>query len=112
MGTEKDLVWLGGEVKSPPFTEEARIEAGALLRRLQRGENLTMPHSRPMPSIAPGCHELRIRDEKATWRIFYFINTDAIVLLEVASKSTEKTPRRVLENCKRRLRRYEQATGQ
>ena len=26
---EKEVVWLKGEVKSPPFSREARIEAGA-----------------------------------------------------------------------------------
>jgi hypothetical protein len=29
------LVWLEGEVKTPPFSETARTEAGFLLRRLQ-----------------------------------------------------------------------------
>ena len=105
--TEKDLVWLGGEIKSPPFTEEARVEAGVLLRRLQRGESLSMPHTRPMPSVGPGCHELRIRDQESTWRIFYFIDTDAIVLLEITKKT--KTPSRVIDNCKRRLRMYERS---
>lgn len=36
----KPLVWLHGEVKTPPFTQEARIEAGVLLRQLQEGELL------------------------------------------------------------------------
>lgn len=48
---DKPLVWLHGEVKSPPLSKEGRIEAGFLLRRLQRGESLGMPHSRPMPSM-------------------------------------------------------------
>jgi len=34
---EKPLVWLHGEVKTPPFSKKARLEAGFLLRRLQRG---------------------------------------------------------------------------
>jgi len=42
------LVWLHGEVKTPPFSQEARIEAGTLLRRLQLGQTLSLPHSRPM----------------------------------------------------------------
>jgi hypothetical protein len=41
------LVWLAGEVKTPPFSLDARIEAGMLLRRLQRGEKLALPHSLP-----------------------------------------------------------------
>lgn len=48
---DKPLVWMEGEIKTPPFSGEARIEAGMLLRRLQRGENLGLPHSRPMPDI-------------------------------------------------------------
>jgi hypothetical protein len=60
--TDKPLVWLRGEVKTPPFSVAARLEAGTLLRRLQGGERLSMPHSRPMPSIGSRCHELRIVD--------------------------------------------------
>jgi phage-related protein len=68
---DKPLVWLHGEIKSPPFSAEARVEAGVLLRRLQRGERLSLPHSRPMPRIGPRCHELRIPDADATWRLVY-----------------------------------------
>ena len=64
--SDKPLVWLEGEIKSPPFTQAARLEAGFLLRSLQQGEKLSLPHSRPMPSVGPRCHELRIRDEKST----------------------------------------------
>jgi len=103
---DKDLVWLQGEIRTPPFSAEARVEAGVLLRRLQRGEKLSMPQSRAMPSIGGGCHELRILDRKANWRIFYFIDSDAIVLLDVVEKTTRRTPPRVLENCKKRLRDY------
>jgi hypothetical protein len=39
------------------------VEGGMLLRRLQRGETLSMPESRPMPTIGPRCHELRVDDE-------------------------------------------------
>jgi len=47
----KPIVWLEGEIKTPPFSRAARLEAGFLLRRLQLGERLSLPHSRPMPSI-------------------------------------------------------------
>jgi phage-related protein len=109
---EKDLVWLHGTIKTPPFSDEARVEAGVLLRRLQRGEKLSMPQSSPMLSIGKGCHELRIRDQNVTWRIFYFIDTDAIVLLEVTDKTTRKTPQRVLDNCKQRLKTYKASREQ
>lgn len=104
---DKPLVWLRGEVKTPPFTFLARIEAGVLLRRLQRGESLSLPHSRPMPAIGPRCHELRIPDQNKSWRIVYRIDYDAIVILEVFRKTTQQTPPRVIEECKRRLKHYE-----
>lgn len=106
--TDKPLVWLRGEVKSPPFSAAARIEAGLLLRRLQRGENLSLPHSRPMPSIGVRCHELRIPDEKVTWRIMYRVDADAIVIAEVFNKTTPQTPKHVIQTCKDRLRRYDE----
>ena len=84
---DKHLVWLEGEVKTPPFSQHARLEAGFLLRRLQQGETLSMPFSRAMPSIGPGCHELRILEKDKTWRIIYYIDTDAIVILEVFAKN-------------------------
>ena len=100
----KPLVWLRGEVKTPPFSAEARVEAGFLLRRLQKGDSL--PHSRPMPSIGSQCNELRINDENQTWRIVYHVATDAVVVLDVFSKKTAATPNEVLTNCRRRLAAY------
>lgn len=103
---DKPLVWLHGEVKTPPFSANARIEAGFLLRRLQQGEKLAMPHSRPMPVIGARCHELRIIDEKLTWRIVYRIEPDAIVILDVFEKKTSKTPKGVIDICKDRQKVY------
>ena len=104
----RPLVWLHGEIKTPPLTTQARIEAGYLLRRLQMGEKLSLPHSRPMASIGVKCHELRINDEDSSWRIVYRIDPDAIVILDVFEKRTRATPRAVIENCKRRMRMYDQ----
>ena len=106
---DKPLVWLEGEVKTPPFSEAARLEAGYLLRRLQQGERLSMPNSRPMPSVGRRCHELRINDVGQTWRIIYRTDTDAIVILEVFSKKTNQTPKNVIDACKRRIKDYDDA---
>ena len=103
---DKPLVWLHGEVKTPPFSQAARLEAGFLLRRLQRGDRLGLPASRPMPGIGQRCHELRINDHNATWRIVYRIDKDAIVILEVFQKQSQKTPQTVIEVCKKRIRLY------
>ena len=88
---DKPLLWMAGEVQSPPFSDEARLEAGFLLRRLQRGDRLSMRHSRAMPFIGSGCHELRIVDRDATWRIICFLDEDAVVILEVFSKKSRQT---------------------
>ena len=102
----KKLAWLHGEVKTPPFSKAARIEAGYLLRRLQNGERLSLPESRPMPSIGADCHELRVTDEDLTWRIVYGLTTDAVVILEVFPKKTKTTPKLVIDNSKRRWKKY------
>lgn len=103
---DKPLVWLKGEIKTPPFSALARIEAGVLLRRLQRGESISLPHSRPMPGIGKACHELRIQDGGRSWRIVYCIDVATIVILEVFPKTTTKTPQAVMDICKTRLRLY------
>ena len=105
--SDKPLLWLHGEIRTPPLSEAARVEAGVLLRRLQRGEKLGLPHSRPMPNIGRRCHELRIQDEDATWRILYRLDPDAVVILEVFSKKTLQTPKAVIEACQDRLRHYD-----
>jgi len=104
---DKPLVWLHGEVKTPPFSNDARLEAGLLLRALQKGEKLTLPHSRPMPSIGRRCHELRIGDKNKTWRIIYRIDPDAIIIMEVFQKTSRKTPKSVIDTCKRRISDYD-----
>jgi phage-related protein len=106
---DKPLAWLHGEIKTPPMSRSARLEAGFLLRQLQRGELLSMPQSRPMPSVGPRCHELRINDVTSTWRVVYRIDTDAIVILEVFAKKTGKTPKTVIDTCRKRLKEYDDA---
>jgi phage-related protein len=102
----KPLVWLRGEIRTPPFSRDARIEAGFLLRRLQDGELLGMPASRPLPDVGANCHELRIVDRDATWRVVYHVATDAIVILEIFSKKTRTLPREIALSAKRRLKQY------
>jgi len=101
------LIWLHGMVKTPPLSAPARLEAGYLLRLLQRGAKLSMPHSRPMPSIGSRCHELRITDSDKIWRIVYRVDSDAIVIAHVFQKKTTATPKTVIDVCKSRFRMYD-----
>jgi phage-related protein len=104
---DRPLVWLHGEIRSPPFSKTARVAAGHCLRLLQEGASLGMPHSRPMPGIGPRCHELRIQDQCASWRIVYRLDADAVVILDVFEKRTRMTPHHVIAACRQRLSRYE-----
>ena len=108
---DKPLVWLHGEIKTPPFSETGRLEAGFLLRRLQQGEALGLPHSRPMPGIGVQCHELRINDGDHAWRIMYHVEPDAVVILDVFSKKTVATPQHTVTTCRKRLAAYLTAAG-
>ena len=67
-----------------------------------------MPHSRPMPSIGSRCHELRVPDGDVTWRLVYRIEDDCVLILEVFEKKTTKTPKAVLDACKRRIKAHGQ----
>lgn len=61
-----------------------------------------------MPDIGPRCHELRISETTATWRIFYRTDPDAILILDVLKKKTRSTPNQTLQNCRRRLAHYDE----
>ncbi|MEY4576759.1 MAG: hypothetical protein RL701_1462 [Pseudomonadota bacterium] len=107
---DKALVILSGEIKTPPLSEAARLEAGYLLRRLQKGEVLSLPHSRPMPSIGPRVHELRIQDPatSSTWRLVYRADQTEVLVVDVFAKKTQATPKQVIAQCKQRLRIWDQ----
>lgn len=111
MMKDKPLVWLHGEIKTPPLSAAARLEAGVLLRRLQMGEALSLPHSRPMPIVGSRCHELRIVDRNQTWRVVYRLDPDAVIILDVFNKQTRATPERVIATCRARAAAYDQAIG-
>jgi len=85
------------------------LETGLLLRRLQKGETLSLPHSRPMSNIGPRCHELRVRDQNKNWRIIYRVDEDRILIVEVFNKTTRQTPDSITKVCQRRLAEYDRA---
>ena len=60
-----------------------------------------------MPTVGQRCHELRIEDDRQTWRIIYRLDLDAVVIAEVFSKKTKKTPPEVIVTSQKRLRAYD-----
>ncbi len=105
--SRKPLVWLHGEIRTPPFTAEGRQEAGMLLRLLQEGERLGMPLAEPLPDVGPRCGALRVRDADHNWRIVYRIDTDAVLVIEVYPKKSRTIPAAVMKRCKKRLKQYD-----
>jgi phage-related protein len=103
---DKPLVWLRGEIKTPPFSPEARIEAGFLLSPVAAGRIAQFAGVATHAGHRRSCHELRIGDRDHTWRIVYHIAADAIVVLEVFSKKTAAIPHSVAADCRRRLQAY------
>lgn len=78
------------------------------LRKLQRGELIGMPHSRPMPGIGARCHELRVKDKEKDWRIVYRLDPDAIPIVEVFLKTTRQTPTHIIAACRKRFGAYDE----
>jgi phage-related protein len=60
-----------------------------------------------MPAIGRRCHELRLPDEDHTWRIVYRVDEDAVLILQVFSKKTQRTPKSVVESCTVLQSRYD-----
>ena len=87
------------------FPEAVREDLADAFARLEAGLSLSMPLSRPMPSIGPRVHELRFRDRSGIYRVIYFISISKIIhVLCAFKKTTQKTEQRYLELAKERLR--------
>lgn len=83
---------------------ELRRKIGEALRDVQKGIFLAMPLSRPMPSVAAGACELRVKDESTAVRVFYFVKlAEAVVVFHGFQKKTQKTPNREIKVGRKRL---------
>jgi phage-related protein len=82
-----------------------RRRLGEALRDMQKGISLGMPLSRPMPTVAPGVCELRVRDENSTVRVFYLAAAShAILVFHGFQKKAQKTPAREIDLARQRLK--------
>ena len=87
------------------FPKEVRSRLGRRLFQLQLGEQLGMPHSRPMPSVAAGVSELRVRAEDGVYRAFYYTrSTEGILVFHAFAKKTRQTPTSEIEVGRKRLK--------
>ena len=87
------------------FPEGVRRELGKAIFDLQKGETLSMPLSRPMPSVAEGVEELRVKDRTGAYRVFYLAKlANAILIFHAFTKKTQRTPPREIALGQRRLK--------
>ena len=87
------------------FPEEVKDKLGQSLLDVQSGIKLMMPRSRPMPSVAVGVEELRVKGRDGIYRAFYYTRDErGILLFHAFVKKTQKTPPLKIELGKRRLR--------
>ena len=87
------------------FPEEIRGDLADALARLDAGQSLTMPLSRPMPSIGSGAHELRLKDRTGIYRIVYAgSESRTVYVLHAFKKKTQATPQRNIELARKRLK--------
>ncbi len=63
-----------------------------------------------MPSVGWRCLELRIPDERESWRLILRLDLDAVVIVGVFSKKTRETPESVIRACRNRIKRYDQVS--
>jgi len=83
----KALAFIRGE------EPDVRKAIGEALSDLQKGISLGLPLSRPMPTVASGAHELRLKSKTTAIRVFYFAKlAEAIVVFHAFQKKTQKTP--------------------
>jgi phage-related protein len=87
------------------FPKEVRTRLGRGLFRLQMGDQLGMPNSRPMPGVAAGVSELRIQGEDGSYRVFYYTATrQGVLVFHAFVKKTQRTPPLEIELARKRLK--------
>lgn len=60
---------------------------------MQMGERIPMPNSRPMPAVAAGVSELRVRGEDGNFRVFYYVAApQGVLVFHAFAKKTQRTP--------------------
>jgi phage-related protein len=87
------------------FPKEPRARLGRGLFRLQLGETLAMPLARPMPTVAPGVSELRVKGDDGIFRVFYFAAAaKGVLVFHAFAKKTQRTQPLEIELAKKRLK--------
>jgi phage-related protein len=64
-----------------------------------------MPNSRPMPAVASGVSELRLKCEDGVFRVFYYTaSARGVLVFHAFAKKTRRTPPLEIELARKRLK--------
>jgi phage-related protein len=76
------------------------------------GEQIGMPNSRPMPAVATGVSELRVKAQDGAYRAFYYTASErGILVFHALVKKTQQTPPLEIELARKRLKEILDAQG-
>ena len=71
----------------------------------QMGEKIAMSNSRPMPTVAPGVSELRVKGEDGIFRVFYYTAApESVLVFHAFVKKTQRTPPLEIELARKHLK--------
>lgn len=84
-----------------------KLEIGTQLLRIQHGERLNSPLSKPMTVIHKAAHELRVQDGRGAYRIIYILSLhDKIFIPHAFTKKTQKTPLKEIKLSIQRIQEF------
>lgn len=100
---QKPIEWLGSSKEDlRDFPPVARQRSGYQLELIQEGEEPA--DWKPMESVGQGVREIRIKCKDGAFRVFYVVSKpEAVYVLHVFRKTTEKTEKRDLDLAKARF---------
>jgi phage-related protein len=101
----REMVFVGGSGEDlRAFPEVARHRAGYALWLVQQGEE--PPDWKPMPTVGPGCREIRVRDAGSNaYRVIYVCATaQALWVLHCFQKKSQRTAKADLDLAAARYR--------
>ena len=95
----------GGKGPIRDFPLEIRRALGRAIWELHQEVRLGMPLSKPMPTVAAGVEELRVKDASGAYRAFYFVRWKrGLLIFHAFQKKTRKTPPAEIKTGQKRLK--------
>lgn len=83
---------------------EIKRDFGAILTKIQKGQFVGFPDTRPMKTVAAGCFELRMKGKEGAFRAFYVIRAkQGILIFHCFKKKSRKTALQEIKTGQKRL---------